>query len=305
MPNPVFRDASAFMFARIAESEIASMSPAPNTGVGMGKSMFGFPPWPESGFPAGRKLGCAMSQPAASLRPVMAKRSCTPPSLVPSGLRLKRASRTGPFCVMNHGTTFFAPLRVAMAISGFRAGLDPPAAGCEWQEKHWFELKRGPSPLLVPPVTTSISANLTNPSLKNAVSSAVRPGRGAPAPAAPPRTPGSTGPFAVCAGMRAHEVAKTAATNAPNAFKATWCRVVMILPPLSSPHDFSQRAPSSFRSRLRTAHVLLQAEPFRFGFGRRPGLGRGLGAGFLPEGGGGSDPRPGCMLSADGGGTGF
>jgi hypothetical protein len=31
-----------------------------------------------------------------------------------------------------------------MAINGFWAGLEPPTAGCEWHEKHWFELKRGP-----------------------------------------------------------------------------------------------------------------------------------------------------------------
>ena len=173
------------------------MSPAPKVGVGMRKMRFGFPPWPEIGFPAGRKLGWAMLQPAASPRPVMTKRSCTPPSLVPSGFRLKRTSRTGPLCVMNHGTMFLAPLRVAIAIKGFRAGLDPPAAGCEWQDMHWLELKRGPSPLLLPPVTDSISANLTSPSLKNAVSSAVRPGRGAPVPARPPRTPGSAATFTV------------------------------------------------------------------------------------------------------------
>src|SRR6267142_7227395 len=157
MPNPAFRDAPAFMFARIAESEIASMSPAPKTGVGMRKMMFGFPPLPESGFPAGRKLGWAMSQPAASLRPVMTKRSCTSPSLVPFGFRLKRASRMGPFCVMNHGATFFAPLSVAIAIEGLVAGLDPPTLGCTWQDRQLLELKRGPSPLFWPPVTDSIS----------------------------------------------------------------------------------------------------------------------------------------------------
>ena len=79
-------------------------------------------------------------------------------------LFLNRASRTGPFCVMNHGTVFFAPFKVATAINGFCAGLDPPASGWEWQEKHWFELKRGPSPLFAPPVTTSTSANLACPS---------------------------------------------------------------------------------------------------------------------------------------------
>lgn len=188
IPMLAFRDALAFMFARIAESGIASISPAPKTGVGMRKTMFGFPPCPERVFPAGRKLGWAMLHPAASLRPVMTNRSWTSPSLVPFGLRLKRASRTGPFAAINHGTTFIAPLRTEMAIKGFPAGLDPPAAGCEWHDRHWFELKRGPSPLLLPPVTTSISANLARPSVKNAFSSAVRARRGPPAP---PRTPGS------------------------------------------------------------------------------------------------------------------
>src|ERR1700733_1016055 len=128
-----------------------------------------------------------MLQPAASLRPVMTNRSCTAPSLVPLEFRLKRASRMGPAWLMNHGTTLFAPLRLAIPISGFRGGLDPPAAGCEWQDKHWFELKRGPSPVLLPPLTVSMSVNLARPSLKNAISSEVRPGRGAPAPGAPPR----------------------------------------------------------------------------------------------------------------------
>jgi len=66
-----------------------------------------------------------MLQPGASARPVMTKRSCTEPSLTPL-LFLKRASRTGPFGVMNHGTVFFAPSKVATAIKGFCAGLVPP-----------------------------------------------------------------------------------------------------------------------------------------------------------------------------------
>ena len=151
--------------------------------------MLEFPPWPLSGFPAGRKSGWEILHPGASVRPVMTKRLCTPPSLEPLGFRLKRASRTGPFGVMNQGTSFFAPLSVATGIKGFCAGLDPPGAGCEWQDKHWLELKRGPSPLLLPPATTSISANRVIPSWKNAVSSAVRLFRGPPAPGAPPRTP--------------------------------------------------------------------------------------------------------------------
>src|SRR5260370_30815478 len=100
----------------------------------------------------------------ASARPVITKRSCTSPSLVPLELCLKRASRPGPFYVMNQGTLFFAPFNVATAINGFSEGLDPPALGWPWQERHWFELKRGPSPWFAPPVTTSISANLACPS---------------------------------------------------------------------------------------------------------------------------------------------
>src|SRR5712691_12102980 len=143
MPNADFSDALDCVFARMAESGIDSMSPAPNRGVGIRKIMFGFPPWPVSGFPAGRKSNWAMLQPGASVRPVITKRSCTEPSLTPL-LFLKRASRTGPFCAMNHGTVFFAPFKVATAIKGFCAGLDPPASGCEWQDKHWLELNRGP-----------------------------------------------------------------------------------------------------------------------------------------------------------------
>jgi hypothetical protein len=47
--------------------------------------------------------------------------------------------------------------------------------------------------LFEPPCTASISANLACPSWKNAVSSAVSPFSGPPAPDGPLRTPGSTG----------------------------------------------------------------------------------------------------------------
>src|SRR5215469_10796010 len=144
-----------------------------------------------------------MLQPGASLRPVITKMSCTPPSATPL-LFLNRASRTGPFGAVNHGTAFFAPSSVATAIKGFCAGLEPPMFGCEWHEKHWFELKRGPSPLFEPPCTTSISPNLDCPSWKNAVSSAVRPGSGPPALAGPPRTPGSRGVDLVWLKAQAH-----------------------------------------------------------------------------------------------------
>src|SRR5580692_9431038 len=100
-----------------------------------------------------------MLQPEASLRPVITKMSCTSPSFFPSEFRLKRASRTGPFGAMNHGTVFFAPFKLATAGRGLCGGLEPPPLGCEWQERHWLELKRAPRPLLVPLVTASISAN--------------------------------------------------------------------------------------------------------------------------------------------------
>jgi hypothetical protein len=35
---------------------------------------------------------------------------------------LNRASRTGPLCVMNQGTEFFAPFNVATASRGFGPG---------------------------------------------------------------------------------------------------------------------------------------------------------------------------------------
>src|SRR5436305_11798408 len=90
------------------------------------------------------KSGCAILQPAASLRPVMTNRSWTPPS------DTKRASRIGPFGTMNHGTVLVAPPAPATAGSGLMAGLDPPTNGCRWQEEHRFELNRGPRPLLSP-----------------------------------------------------------------------------------------------------------------------------------------------------------
>ena len=46
MPKVDFRDESACIFARIAESGIASISPAPNTGVGIGKQCLDSHPGP-------------------------------------------------------------------------------------------------------------------------------------------------------------------------------------------------------------------------------------------------------------------
>src|SRR5271163_2005410 len=63
IPSDDFMVASDPIFARMTESGIASMSPAPKRGVGIRKMMFRFPPWPVMGFPAGRKSGWAMLQP--------------------------------------------------------------------------------------------------------------------------------------------------------------------------------------------------------------------------------------------------
>jgi hypothetical protein len=43
---------------------------------------------------------------------------------------------------VNQGTMFLAPLSGAIAIKGFAAGLDPPAAGRTWHVRQEFELKR-------------------------------------------------------------------------------------------------------------------------------------------------------------------
>src|SRR6185295_5612176 len=80
------------------------------------------------------KSSCLIVQPVASpvesTRPLMTNSACTPPSREPSGLNLKRASRTGPCSRRNEGTVLRAPNAVATATCGFTAGLVPPTAGC-------------------------------------------------------------------------------------------------------------------------------------------------------------------------------
>src|SRR5271163_234526 len=227
IPIADFVVASACMFARIVESGIASMRPAPKRGVGIRKMTFEFPPWPLSGFPGGPKSGWAILHPGASVRPVMTKRACTFPSFVPLGFFLNRTSRTGPLAVINQGTMFFAPLSVAIAIKGFWAGLVPPGAGCAWQERHWTELKRGPSPLFLPPETTSTSANRFDPSWKNALSSEVRFVSGPPLPGVPPRTPGSTAPFTIPSDVRQPGIARAAARQLTRIPIAVFSRTFM------------------------------------------------------------------------------
>jgi hypothetical protein len=43
----------------------------------------------------------------------------------------------------------FCPLRVAIPIKGSVQGLIHQRPGCEWQDKHWFQLKARPKPIVV------------------------------------------------------------------------------------------------------------------------------------------------------------
>src|SRR5437867_10775434 len=175
-----FLGASSTWFARIALSGICSIRPAPNTGVGILKITLRR----ASSF---SKSGCASTHPGASERPAIVNRSWTPPSGVPSAFFTNLASRTGPFAVMNDGTVLVAPSASANATWGFTGGLDPPSAGCRWQPPQLPRFIVGPRPS----PDSSSSANSSVPSLKNSSSVLVSPAMGAPAPAAPPRTPGS------------------------------------------------------------------------------------------------------------------
>src|SRR5271154_343750 len=125
-----------------------------------------------------------MEDEPASGRPLMTKRSCTPPSGVvlrePLLLRrnLKRASRTGPSGVMKLGSVL---VLLANWISGFlpmkgkalMLGLVPPTLGWAWQLGHWLVLKRGPRPLFTPPCTTSTAVKRLKPLLKKSVAPGV------------------------------------------------------------------------------------------------------------------------------------
>src|SRR5216684_2136545 len=112
---------------------------------------------------------------------------CVRPSGVPSAFFTNLASRTGPFGVINDGTVLVAPFTAANATWGFTAGLVPPTAGCKWQPPQLPRFIVGPRPS----ATVSSSSKSSLPALKNASSVLVSPAMGAPAPAAPPRTPGS------------------------------------------------------------------------------------------------------------------
>src|SRR4029077_12217415 len=113
---------------------------------------------------------------------------------------MKRASRMGPFAVMKDGTVLVAPALAAIAGNGLVAGLVPPIAGCEWHAAQLSALKRGPRPWPGAPETVpdteSISWKTSCADVKNCCCSVVSPGADPPAPAGPPRTPGSVTPIA-------------------------------------------------------------------------------------------------------------
>src|SRR5215831_5288716 len=159
-------------------SGVFSTNPAPKTGVGMRKMTL-------LAATAAAKSGCVMLHPGASVRPLMTKRSCTPPSGVPSGLFTNRASRTGPSAVMKDGRTLNGGF--LKLTCGFGDGLLPPTAGCRWQPEHWSRLNRGPKPA----ATSSTSWKTSLASVKKFFSSVLRSSIMPPAPGAPPRTPGS------------------------------------------------------------------------------------------------------------------
>jgi hypothetical protein len=179
MPMAARPAAPSVRFRTSSDSVIDSMSPMPNTGVGMRKITLFCDT-------ACAKLSCTMLQPLAfpvpSLRWLITYSACTPPSAWPFGSRLKRASRMGPFSVMNEGTVLRAPNAVAMANWGFTAGAVPPIAGWLWQPPQPSRLKRGPRPSPTP----SASSKSSRPTLKKVASLAVSPASGPPARAAPP-----------------------------------------------------------------------------------------------------------------------
>src|SRR6266568_7893225 len=128
---------------------MASISPSPNTGVGMRKTRLLLEA-------ARLKSSWAVEQLPASDRPVIVKSAWTPPS------EGNLASLTGPLGVMKKGITFVALASCPASIWGLSKGLVPPVAGWAW---HWPQdsaLNLGPRPS----ETVSISSKATWPELK-------------------------------------------------------------------------------------------------------------------------------------------
>jgi len=118
---------------------------------------------------------------------VITKRSCTEPSLTPL-LFLKRGSRIGPFWSDEPGHGVLRALETGNGEQGILRGAGSASVWLRVARETLVGIEAGTEALFEPLVTDSISENLASPSLKKAVSSAVRPVSGAPAPAGPPRT---------------------------------------------------------------------------------------------------------------------
>src|SRR5579859_580494 len=112
-----------------------------------------------------------------------------------------RASRTGPLVWTNGGTVLVAPSSVASATCGLGRGLIllvgpglvPPTAGSAWHMAQLLPLKVGPRPFpdSMVPDTDWTSLKVFSAVRNIACSLALRVGNALPAPAAPPRGPGS------------------------------------------------------------------------------------------------------------------
>src|SRR5262245_10184150 len=180
MPRACLAAAEAAWLRTISLSEIASIRPAPNTGVGMRKITLWLATWvAKSGWPT--------LQFGTSAWPLIVNSACTPPSGVPSALRTNRASRTGPLRRTNEGTRLAMPFLVANATCGLTAGLVPPTAGCAWQPPQLSRFIVGPKPSS----TSSASLKSSLPATKAAICAGVNPANGAPEAAVPVLGPGS------------------------------------------------------------------------------------------------------------------
>src|ERR1700694_3448662 len=163
---------------------------------------------------------------------------------------MKRASRTGPLLVINEGTVLVAPSKVARATWGFgtgcsllfNPGLLPPTEGSAWHCAQLLPLKVGPRPTpgspVMAPLTESTSANTPTAELKKACCVAVRPGTELPAPAAPPRGPGSVWANAIPAKRMAIKTRVGVATFRLK-YRAKFRRVIRVPPEIVCECSFS------------------------------------------------------------------
>src|SRR5882757_896576 len=187
MPSACLLAAPIARFFRIVVSGMDSIRPRPKVGVGMRRLTLLLATWVA-------KSSCAMLQVLLmppdnepSSRNVITNSEWTPPSAVPAGVRLKRASLTGPLPMINGGRVLRMPKAVATATCGLVVGEVPPSAGWVWHPPQLSRLKRGP----MPSARFSASANVTWPSVKKAISLAVMLARWPPSDPVRGRGPGS------------------------------------------------------------------------------------------------------------------